>query len=204
MKENEKEIIIRIVTPDDAQELLDIYTPYVLHTAITFEYQPPTVEEFAQRIRKTLTRFPYLAAVQKQDGKILGYAYAGTFHDREAYDWAVETSIYVHPDCKRAGVGRKLYQALEDVLREQGILNLNACIAYPQTEDEFLTLDSVHFHTHLGYRMVGRFSQCGYKFNRWYDMVWMEKHIGPHLQNQPPVRSFDQVRTVIAQKYQIE
>ena len=79
MKENEKEIIIRIVTPDDAQELLDIYTPYVLHTAITFEYQPPTVEEFAQRIRKTLTRFPYLAAVQKQDGKILGYAYAAHF-----------------------------------------------------------------------------------------------------------------------------
>ncbi len=202
MKETEKQTVIRIVTPEDAQLLLDIYAPYVLHTAITFEYQVPTVEEFQQRIRKTLTRFPYLAAIQ--EGKLIGYAYAGTFHDREAYDWAVETSIYVRQDCRGAGAGRMLYQALENVLWEQGILNLNACIAYPQSEDEFLTLDSVHFHSHLGYRMAGRFSQCGYKFNRWYDMVWMEKHIGPHLQDQPPVRSFDQVRAIIAEKYQIQ
>lgn len=200
MKENN--IKIRIVTPDDACQLLDIYTPYVLHTAITFEYQPPTIEEFAQRIQKTLTRFPYLAAVQ--DGEILGYVYASPFHDRPAYDWAVETSIYIRSDCKRMGIGRKLHQALEDVLREQGILNMNACIAYPQTEDEYLTRDSVHFHSRLGYRMVGQFSQCGYKFGRWYDMVWMEKHIAPHLENQPPVRTFDQVRPIIREKYQIE
>ena len=200
MKENN--IKIRIVTPDDAGQLLDIYTPYVLHTAITFEYQPPTIEEFAQRIQKTLTRFPYLAAVQ--DGEILGYVYASPFHDRPAYDWAVETSIYIRSDCKRMGIGRKLHQALEYVLREQGILNMNACIAYPQTEDEYLTRDSVHFHSRLGYRMVGQFSQCGYKFERWYDMVWMEKHIAPHLENQPPVRTFDQVRPIIREKYQIE
>lgn len=200
MKENN--IKIRIVTPDDAGQLLDIYTPYVLHTAITFEYQPPTIEEFAQRIQKTLTRFPYLAAVQ--DGEILGYVYASPFHDRPAYDWAVETSIYIRSDCKRMGIGRKLHQALEDVLREQGILNMNACIAYPQTEDEYLTRDSVHFHSRLGYRMVGQFFQCGYKFGRWYDMVWMEKHIAPHLENQPPVRTFDQVRPIIREKYQIE
>lgn len=200
MKENN--IKIRIVTPDDAGQLLDIYTPYVLHTAITFEYQPPTIEEFAQRIQKILTRFPYLAAVQ--DGEILGYAYVSPFHDRPAYDWAVETSIYIRSDCKRMGIGRKLHQALEDVLREQGILNMNACIAYPKAEDEYLTRDSVHFHSRLGYRMVGQFSQCGYKFGRWYDMVWMEKHIAPHLENQPPVRTFDQVRLVIREKYQIE
>lgn len=200
MKENN--IKIRIVAPDDACQLLDIYTPYVLHTAITFEYQPPTIEEFAQRIQKILTRFPYLAAVQ--DGEILGYVYASPFHDRPAYDWAVETSIYIRSDCKRMGIGRKLHQALEDVLREQGILNMNACIAYPQTEDEYLTRDSVHFHSRLGYRMVGQFSQCGYKFGRWYDMVWMEKHIAPHLENQPPVRTFDQVRPIIREKYQIE
>lgn len=200
MKENN--IKIRIVTPDDAGQLLDIYIPYVLHTAITFEYQPPTREEFAQRIQKTLTRFPYLAAVQ--NGEILGYAYVSPFHDRPAYDWAVETSIYIRSDCKRMGIGRKLHQALEDVLREQGILNMNACIAYPQTEDEYLTRDSVHFHSRLGYRMVGQFSQCGYKFGRWYDMVWMEKHIAPHLENQTPVRTFDQVRPIIWEKYQIE
>ena len=199
---NTNNITIRTVTPDDARQLLDIYTPYVLHTAITFEYQPPTIEEFTRRIQNTLTRYPYLAAVQNEE--ILGYAYVSPFHDRPAYDWAVETSIYIRLDCKRMGIGRKLHQALEDVLREQGILNMNACIAYPEEEDEFLTRDSVHFHSRLGYRMVGRFSQCGYKFGRWYDMVWMEKHIAPHLKNQLPISAFDQVRPIIWQKYQIK
>lgn len=132
------------------------------------------------------------------------YVYADSFKERAAYDWAVEVSVYVKIDKKRMGIGSKLYEALEQGLKEQGILNLNAYIACPQEEDEYLTRDSIAFHEKLGYRFVGQFHQCGYKFRRWYDMVWMEKHIGPHLQDQPPVRSFDQVRTVIAQKYQIE
>ena len=75
-------------------------------------------------------------------------------------------------------------------LYRQGILNVNACIAYPQTEDEYLTRDSVKFHEKLGYRMVGTFHQCGYKFGRWYDMVWMEKFIGEHSKNQPDIIPF--------------
>ncbi len=198
----ENNIKIRIVTPDDAGQLLAIYSPYVLNTAITFEYQPPTREEFSQRIQKTLTRFPYLAAVQGRE--ILGYVYASPFHNRPAYNWAVETSIYIRSDCKQMGIGRKLHQALEDALREQGILNMNACIACPQTEDKYLTRDSIHFHSRMGYRLVGQFSRCGYKFGRWYDTVWMEKHIALHLDDQPPVRTFDQVRPIIREKYQIE
>ena len=77
---------------------------------------------------------------------------------------------------------------LEKALKEQGFLNMNACIAYAPKEDEYLTNNSVEFHAHLGYRMVGQFYQCGYKFGRWYDMVWMEKLIGEHGAN--PKRPF--------------
>ena len=86
---------------------------------------------------------------------------------------------------------------MEKLLKEQGILNLNACIAYPRSEDEYLTKNSVEFHTHLGYRLVGEFYQCGYKFNRWYNMVWMEKQIGEHVSNQPAVKSFEDIRDLI-------
>lgn len=181
-------ITIRIATEADAEALLAIYEGYVRNTAITFEYEVPSVEEFRNRIHHTLERYPYLVA--EEDRRAVGYAYAGQFHERAAYDWAVETSIYVAADCKRKGIGKKLYEALEMWLHRQGILNLNACIAYPQTEDEYLTKDSVKFHEKLGYRMVGTFHQCGYKFGRWYDMVWMEKFIGEHRKNQPDIIPF--------------
>ncbi|MBS6645918.1 MAG: GNAT family N-acetyltransferase, partial [Clostridiaceae bacterium] len=143
------DIKIRIASEKDAEKLLDIYAPYVEHTAITFEYDVPTVTEFAKRVKEVLEKYPYLAA--ELDGEILGYAYAGPFHARPAYDWAVETSIYVDQSKKRMGIGKLLHNALESVLREQGILNMNACIAYPETEDEYLNKNSVEFHDHLGY-----------------------------------------------------
>lgn len=184
----EDTITVRIATEADAAALLAIYEGYVRDTAITFEYEVPSVEEFRNRIHHTLERYPYLVA--EEDGRAVGYAYAGQFHERAAYDWAVETSIYVAADCKRHGIGKKLYEALEGCLRHQGILNVNACIAYPQVEDEHLTKDSVKFHEKLGYRMVGTFHQCGYKFHHWYDMVWMEKFIGEHQENQPDIIPF--------------
>ena len=195
------EMRIRIATEADAGRLLEIYAPYVMETAITFEYEVPSREEFAARIRKVLERYPYLVA--ERDGVIVGYAYASPFHSRAAYSWGVETSIYVDKSCKRAGVGGKLHEALETILRKQGILNMNACIAYPEEEDEYLTGDSVRFHDHLGYRMIGGFKKCGYKFKRWYNMVWMEKHIGEHLDNQPDVKCFDQVREHVKERYGI-
>lgn len=177
-------ITIRMANPADAQALLNIYAPYVINTAITFEYDVPSVEEFSSRIAHTLEKYPYLIA--EEGGNILGYAYASPFHDRPAYDWAVETSIYVDQNIKHRGIGRKLHDALESTLREQGILNMNACIAYPPEEDEHLDKNSVEFHAHMGYRLVGEFYKCGYKFNRWYNMVWMEKLIGEHLSGQKP------------------
>lgn len=183
---------IRLACEEDASALAAIYAPYVRDTAITFEYEPPTVEEFASRMRSTLAFYPYLVA--ELEGEVLGYAYAGAFKGRPAYDWAVETSIYVAQGQAGKGVGRLLHDALERALRAQGVLNMYACIAVPNgAEDETLTRNSEQFHAHLGYRLVGEFYRCGYKSGRWYNMVWMEKIIGEHHACQAPVEPFPNV-----------
>lgn len=192
MNGKNKEICFRTARPEDAEELLKIYAPYVENTAITFEYKVPSIEEFQQRIENTLRKYPYFVA--EQNGKPAGYAYAGPLKERAAYDWAVETTIYIQQEKRGIGIGKRLYDRLESVLKEQGILNLYACIAYPEQEDEYLTMDSVNFHKCLGYQQIGKFQNCGYKFQRWYHMIWMEKEIGQHLKNQPPVISFAEIR----------
>lgn len=190
-EEKYDEVTIRKATPEDARKLLEIYTPYVEHTAITFEYDVPSVEEFTGRIRTTLEKYPYIVA--EINGEIMGYAYTGALKGRAAYDWAVETTVYVKEGCHRNGVGKKLYMALEELSKKQNITNLNACIGYPEVEDEYLTKNSAQFHEHLGYDLIGHFHKCGYKFGRWYDMVWMEKIIGEHKAEQPPVIPFSQL-----------
>ena len=117
-------ITIRPAIQQDAEALLQIYAPYVEKTAITFEYDVPTVDEFAGRISKVLQKHPYLVA--EISGEPVGYAYAGPFKERAAYDWAVETTVYVREDMKKHGIGRVLYTALEKALAAQGILNMNA------------------------------------------------------------------------------
>ena len=179
---------IRLAKPEDAGRLVEIYAPYVKQTAVTFEYEVPSVAEFRKRIESILKKYPYLVAVQ--DGEIAGYAYAGVFNERPAADWAAEAAIYVERGRRRSGIGRALYEALEKALIRQNILNINACIACPETEDEYLTYDSIRFHERMGYRMAGRFHQCGYKFGRWYDLVWMEKHLGEHPAEPEAVKWF--------------
>ena len=174
-----KNVTIRIATKDDAEELLSIYGPYVEDTAISFEYEVPTIDEFKGRIENILSRYPYLVA-EDENNKIIGYAYCGQFKSRAAYDWAVETTIYLRDDVKGCGVGRKLYEELEGILQKQNITNLNACIASCEVEDEHLTNASSRFHEKMGYKLVGEFHKCGYKFGKWYNMVWMEKMIGDH------------------------
>lgn len=179
---------IRLVKPEDAGRLVEIYAPYVKQTAVTFEYEVPSVAEFRKRIESILKKYPYLVA--EQDGEITGYAYAGVFIERPAADWAAEAAIYVDRGRRRSGAGRALYEALEKALIRQNILNINACIACPEAEDEYLTYDSIRFHERMGYRMAGRFHQCGYKFGRWYDLVWMEKHLGEHPAKPEAVKWF--------------
>lgn len=193
---------IRLATEEDAKELLDIYRYYVEHTAITFEYETPSLEEFQKRIRNTLKRYPYLAA--EENGKILGYAYASPFKERAAYDWSVETTIYVNKDAKHQGIGKKLYLALEEVLRAQHVINVDACITDPEIEDEYVTKNSVQYHTHLGYHLVGKFYKSGYKFGRWYDMVWMEKYIGKHKNVPEPFIPFSMLSDKEFKSFQIQ
>ena len=169
---------VRFVRPEDAEALAGIYAPYVRQTAVTFEYEPPSPEEFRRRIIGIRQRYPYLAA--EEDGELLGYCYASSFKGRAAYDWAAETSIYIRMDQHRRGLGRWLYAVLEELLRAQGILDMLASIALPESEDEYLTLDSVRFHSALGFREIARFPNIGSKFGRWYHMVWMDKVLGEH------------------------
>jgi len=179
------EIRIRNVRLEDVEALIEIYRPYVENTSVTFEYVVPSFEEFAERIQKITKRYPYLVA--EVEGKIVGYAYASTFKDRAAYDWCVETSIYLSEEQRGKGIGKRLYQALEEELKNRNILNANACITYAEFEDEYHTNASMHFHEKMGYTFVGRFHKCGYKFGKWYDMIWMEKMLGEHRENPPKV-----------------
>ncbi len=189
MNENsisQKDIGIEKVTEEDAEALLEIYAPYVKNTAISFEYEVPSPEQFRERIRTISARLPYIKAIS--DDQILGYAYASPFKTRRAYDWSVETTVYVKQNLRRQGIGKMLYLALESSLREMGILNMNACIAIPEKEDGHLTKDSQLFHESMGFQLVGTFHKSGYKFQTWYDMIWMEKMLGEHKETQPQVR----------------
>lgn len=187
--------MIRAATERDASALLEIYSHYVRHTAITYEYDVPTKENFRQRIAKTLTQYPYL--VWEENGQILGYAYAGRFHERKSFDWAAEASVYVHKDARGQGIGPKLYAKLEECLWLQGYVNLNVSIAYPETEDEYLTKNSVQFHTHMGYALCAHFHNCAYKFGRWYDLVWMEKYLCDLPEHPQPPKAFDEIRQAL-------
>ena len=171
-------INIRKVKLEDVNRLVEIYDYYVKNTAITFEYETPSLEEFKERIINITKKYPYL--IIEKDGIIVGYAYAGVFKNRAAYNHSCEMTIYIDKDYHNMGLGKILYLKLEEELKKIGILNLYACIGYPIKEDEYLTYNSKYFHEHLGYKTVGEFHKCGYKFNRWYNMIWMEKIIGSH------------------------
>ncbi len=164
-------ITIREAAAEDAASLLSIYGAYVMDTAITFEYEIPSVEEFSHRISTALGKYPYLVA--EFQNTPVGYAYASSFHPRAAYSWCAEVAIYIDQNFHEHGVGRALYEKLEEILKAQHILNLNACIAYPNPK-------SISFHESLGYTTIGHFHNCGFKLNRWYDMVWMEKMLDEH------------------------
>lgn len=176
-------ITVRNAMIEDAERTLEIYSYYVQNTAISFEYETPALDEWKARMARTMSRYPYL--VIEEDGVIQGYSYAGAFVGRAAYNWSCEMTIYLDHNVQKHGMGRMLYEAMEQALKKMGILNLYACIGYPDEADEYLTTNSADFHAHLGYTKVGTFHKCGYKFGRWYHMIWMEKIIGEHGENQP-------------------
>jgi phosphinothricin acetyltransferase len=169
------EYVIREVRKEDAGRLAEIYAYYVQNTAISFEYEAPSTSEFESRIRNITVNYPYLVCVK--DGCVTGYAYASAYSARSAYAWTATSSIYVDKEYRRQGIGSMLYKELEKRLREQGIVNLLAGAAYCDEEDEYLTHDSYKFHTRLGYEKVACLKTIGKKFDRWYDLIWMQKKL---------------------------
>ena len=162
--------MIRFAKESDIPAILDIYGPYVLNTAISFEYSVPTLEEFTERFRTITAQFPWL--VWEEEGKVLGYAYGSLPFGRAAYRWVASSSIYLAPQVQGKGIGRKLYTALESILKAQGYRKTYAVI----TSDNPASL---RFHEALGYRFVAELPECGYKFQKLYGVIWMEKPLNP-------------------------
>lgn len=156
---------IRQATPRDAERLLEIYTPYVLDTAISFECVPPTVEEFRRRIEDIGSVYPYL--VWDEPDGIKGYAYAHRFAERAAYDWIAELSVYTLPSMRGTGVAAALYNAVLRLLSEQGVWRACALISWPNPA-------SKRFHEKLGFQVYGQFPASGYKLGAWHDILHME------------------------------
>lgn len=158
--------MIRLANEADIPAILDIYSPYVLHTAVSFEYSVPTLQEFTERFRNITAQFPWL--VWEEDGMILGYAYGSLPFGRAAYRWCAASSIYLAPRIQGKGIGSRLYAALEAVLAEQGYRKTYAII----TSDN---PGSLRFHEKNGFRFLAEFPDCGIKFHKLYSVVWMEK-----------------------------
>ncbi|HBO98670.1 MAG TPA: GNAT family N-acetyltransferase [Verrucomicrobia bacterium] len=179
---------IRAAVSADAPAIAAIYAPYVENTAISFEYEAPNAAEIARRLAETVRNYPYLVA--EESGRVAGYAYAGPFKAREAYDRCVETSIYVAQDCRGRGIGRALLTELERQLAARGILNANACIAWPAQPSPYLDTASADFHARMGYYRCAHFHRCGFKFGRWFDMIWMEKFLDACCPSRPGTSKF--------------
>ena len=160
--------MIRIATEADVPAILEIYAPYVLKTTASFEYDVPCRKEFLQRFYTITAQFPWL--VWEEDCRILGYASASPPFSRAAYRWCAEPSIYLRPDSQGTGIAEKLYTALEWILKEQGYQVLYALVTEENSR-------SARFHEKMGYRTLAVFPNCGFKFNRWLGLIWMEKRI---------------------------
>lgn len=192
----ENTITIRTAKLADAPAILAIYAYYVEHTAITYEYDVPSLSDFEDRMRHTLEHYPYLVAVEND--KIIGYAYASQYHPRAAYGWNAETTIYLDHTKHGHGTGQRLYTLLEQILSAQGVVNAVALITPPRTPQESTTYPSVHFHEKMGYELSGRIPDSGYKFNQWFDTVTMTKRLNEPVPDMQPIKSFDMVREQFA------
>ena len=168
-------ICVRAATPQDAEQLLEIYTPFVISedcsvSNVSFELTAPSLAEFRQRIVDISSKYPYL--VGEKDGQILGYVYCHPYRERLAYQWSVEVTIYLAPAGQGKGLGRLLYETMEKLLCLQGVTMAYSCITLGNEH-------SIKMHEALGYRLIGTFSKSGCKNGQWLDTVWLEKQLQP-------------------------
>lgn len=162
---------IRLATVEDAQKILDIYAHYIENTVISFEQVAPTLEEFEQRIATTIDLFPYL--VYELEGEIIGYAYAGKHAVRHSYMYSVNVSVYIDDTHHGKGIGKALYSTLFEILAKQGYYTAFSAIT---SENE----TSIKMHEKFGFEQVGFFKKAGYKFNKWLDLVWLQKELNDY------------------------
>ena len=179
-----KDIKIRMSREDDAKEILEIYTPYVTDTSITFECDVPSLEEFRNRIRDISLRYPYLVCVI--DDKIVGYAYSHRYQERAAYQWNAELSVYVDKSYLRFGIGKALYSALIDISKLQNIHNVYGVVTSPNKNSEKL-------HEYFGFNKVGVYHNTGYKCGKWHNVMLFEKNINNYENSPKQVLSIKEV-----------
>lgn len=175
---------IRFARPEDAAALLAIYTPYVTSTCITFETEVPSAEEFAARISHTFPQYPYL--VCEEEGKPVGYAYAGRYGARAAYDWSTELSVYLAPNARQKGYGKALYRLLLQLLTAQGYCAAYGRIALPNDA-------SCRLHEQFGFRTIGVEQKVGFKQGQWVDLICYEKPLCAQEGEPAPIRPVTEI-----------
>ena len=172
-------VVVEVATINDAESMAAIYAPIVAETPISFEAEPPSVEEMQRRITETLRGFPWL--VCRKGGDVLGYAYAHAFATRAAYSWSVETSVYVDADARRLGIGSRLYGALLPILTEQGFRRALAGITLPNPA-------SVALHESVGFQPSGVYRRVGFKLGSWWDVGWWQLDLHSTQNADPPAK----------------
>ena len=163
-------VVLRLATTDDAAAIVEIYAPYVADSCVTFETEVPTVEEYRGRMEKIMEFFPFY--VLEAEGEIVGYAYAHFFHERRAYQWLCETTIYVKQGQQRKGYAGRLYQALLAALKAQGFCDAIAVLGCPNVPSERL-------HEHMGFALTMTYPKAGYKLGEWHDVEYYVLKLNP-------------------------
>ena len=179
-----KDIKFRLADVSDTKEILDIYAPYITDTAITFEYDIPSIEEFRGRIEHISLEYPYVVCTYKDE--IIGYAYAHRYGERAAFQWDVELSIYLDMNYKSLGIGKILYNKVIEILKLQNVQNIYACITSANDK-------SIKFHEKMGFEFIGIFKDTGYKFDSWYGVNWMGIAVGDINEKPEPVKMINEV-----------
>jgi L-amino acid N-acyltransferase YncA len=170
-------IEVRLASSEDANQILDIYSPSVLASATSFETVVPSLAEMQNRIDSCLQKYPWIVCSVNE--KIAGYVYASKHREREAYQWTCESSVYVHNDFKGKRIGRSLYELLFRVLKLQGFRNIYAGIALPNEA-------SVHLHESCGFTHFATYDNVGYKFGNWHTVGWWKLQVNNYDPAPPP------------------
>jgi phosphinothricin acetyltransferase len=182
---NKPTIAIRLAGDRDADDIAGIYAPFVAADATSFEAEPPSAAEMRRRIAETTVTHPWL--VCDRDGVVAGYAYATPHRARAAYQWCVETSVYVHPDCRHSGVARGLYTSLFAILAAQGFVNAYAGITLPNAR-------SVALHEKVGFLPLTVYRGIGFKMGHWHDVGWWHLIVSPHPASPEPPKPLEELR----------